>query len=295
MRRTGARLACASVGLAAALAAAVACNLGLDVDALGRGCPDCVEASAEAAAEAAPVDAPNDTSRVDAAPPPPCASPHGPPMTRVVLRDGTSFCIDDLEISNDDYAAFLASGFRDAGADAGAACDPAESYVPQSGWPPPGTRAKHPVAFVRWCAARAYCIWAGKHLCGARGSGALDVTLVGNPAIDAWTAACSQEGATSYPYATAYVPTACNGDQNGVRASIPVGTLATCAIPDSGVRDLSGNVWEWIDACDANGFCFAHGGAFNSPAGELTCTAALRAMRDGGLGTVGVRCCSDGR
>jgi formylglycine-generating enzyme required for sulfatase activity len=151
------------------------------------------------------------------------------------------------------------------------------------------------VAFVRWCAARSYCQWAGKHLCGARGGGALDVTLVGQSMIDMWTAACSQEGLTSYPYATAYVPTACNGDQNGVRASIPVGTLATCAIPDSGVRDLSGNVWEWIDACDATGFCFAHGGAFNSPAGELTCTSALRVTRDGGLDTVGFRCCSDGR
>ncbi|MDB4938528.1 MAG: hypothetical protein JWP87_5500 [Labilithrix sp.] len=292
MRRTAARLACAGLGAAVLIAAAIACDLGLDVDGLERGCPGCSDAATDAT-DASPgaMDAASDVSTTDAAQPAPCPSLHGSPMQRVALRDGTAFCIDELEVTNDDYAAFLDGG-ADAGAPSAPGCDPAESYVPQAGWPPIATRGKNPVSFVRWCAARAYCAWAGKHLCGGRTGGALDVTLVGRPEHDTWTAACSNEGAATYPYATAYVASACNGDQYGVHASVPVGSIATCAAPDGGPRDLSGNLWEWIDACDATGFCFAHGGAFNSPESELTCTSALRAARDGGLDTVGLRCCS---
>lgn len=275
-------------------ALAWACDLGLDVDALSRGCPECRDATPETAStEAGTADASSEADARDAADTDGARCPIavGGPM------DPTSgFCMDRDEVTNERYAEFLASGFRLDGGAAGA-CDPSGSYVPTGAWPAPATKSAHPVTHVTWCAARAFCAWAGKRLCGARSGagvgGPLDVALIGRHELDEWTAACSQDGKVAYVYGNDFVATACNGDAFNVRDTLPTGSLATCAPVDGGVpHDLSGNVWEWIDACDSEGFCFAHGGGFNSPAPELVCTSRLRGARDAGLDTVGFRCCA---
>src|SRR5262249_26958906 len=146
-RMRGVRWYIAHIVALATGAAPLACDLGLDVDALSRGCPDCVDASSADGA-----------ARTDAAS---CSSLHGPAMVRTA-----SLGIDRTEVTNEEYGAFLASGFH-LGASA-AGCDPTESYVPAAGWPAPPERSGRPVTRVTWCAARAFCAWAGKRLCGAR-------------------------------------------------------------------------------------------------------------------------------
>lgn len=261
----------------------LACDLGLDVDALTRGCPECADGASDRPDE-------RTDAGIDAASAPCPSTDRGPAMIRTA-----SLCIDTTEVTNEQYEAFLASGFRaDPAPDV--PCDPEEPYEPTAGWPPPQAKRQHPVTHVTWCAARAFCAWAGKRLCGKRfksgAGGPLEVPLVGHPEHDEWSAACSNDGAFAYPYGNEFAGDACNGDAYGVRDTIIAGSLETCTAT-FGVHDLSGNVWEWIDACETTGpGCYAHGGAFNSPAAELTCGAFLRAERDAGLDTVGFRCCA---
>jgi sulfatase modifying factor 1 len=278
-------------GLAGVLG--LSCDLGLDVDSLSR-CPECADAS-DAAIPDVSIDGAllsDAGADIDAAEAAACTTGGRGPEMVAVVSGGSSFCIDRTEVTNDQFAAFLASGFRAESGDAGAPCAPDASYVPSSSWPPPAARGDHPVRDLTWCASRAFCIWAGKRLCGARGSKrALDVALIGQPELDEWTAACGAPDGRAFPYGTTYAPGACNGADKNILNTVPTGTLPGCAASEGAPRDLSGNVWEWIDACEANGRCYAHGGAYNSPAAELTCAMKIGAGSDASLATVGFRCC----
>jgi formylglycine-generating enzyme len=273
----GVSIALSSIGLSTI---AVACDLGLDVDALSRGCPEC---SIDASIDDAGVDTSSTSDAASA-----CPSGRGPTMDRLVLGAG-SLCVDRTEVTNAQFAAFLAAGEFPPPAPG---CIAGASHVPTSGWPAPPAQSAHPVVNVTWCAAHAFCTWAGKRLCGARGSGGpIDVPLIGNPAFDEWSAACSRDGAFAYPYGSTYAAKACNGDDFGERTTAPVGLLPSCA-SDGGPLDLSGNVWEWINACATTG-CYAHGGAFNSKSSELGCEAKVAVTADAAaLPTVGFRCCA---
>lgn len=266
----------------------VACDLGLDVDALEKGCVDCVDATVADVREdrdASPIqeaDAPD--AIVDAGDAGRCPSKRGPTMVFAIES-----CMDTTEVTNAQYAELLATGMRfDT-----APCDATTPYAPTV-----NGAAGEPVRGVPFCAARAYCAFAGKRLCGRRNpagtGGALEPALIGRPDLDEWTATCSNDGVTDYPYGKTFDGKVCNGDDFGARIPLAAGGLAGCASADGGgPRDLSGNVWEWIDCCEPDGgACFAHGGAFNSPQPELTCGSRLRLAREVGLDTVGFRCCS---
>lgn len=288
MRWPAAGIAGVAFWAAVACWPSLACDFGMDVDELTRGCAECADASSDAVDSSNAIsDATSEEADSDASAP--CPSAPGPTMIRTA-----SLCIDRTEVTNEQYAAFLESGFRFDGA--GTDCNAADSYVPSAGWPATTARSSHPVTRVTWCAARAFCAWAGKRLCGLRSptgaGGPLDVSLVGVHDVDEWTAACSSDGTLAYPYGTSFSEKACNGDAYGVRDTLPAGSIETCAAPNGGPRDLSGNVWEWIDACEEGGFCYAHGGAFNAPSAELTCASKLRLARKTGLDTVGFRCCA---
>ncbi|MFH0902296.1 MAG: SUMF1/EgtB/PvdO family nonheme iron enzyme [Pseudomonadota bacterium] len=99
-----------------------------------------------------------------------------------------------------------------------------------------------PWANVSWYSARDACIAAEKRLCDE----------------SEWFDACSGPApGTVYPYGDTYDPQACNGDEHGVNAAVPTGSMTTCEGGYPGVFDMSGNLWEWTSTCGR-----VRGGAF---------------------------------
>jgi formylglycine-generating enzyme required for sulfatase activity len=218
-----------------------------------------------------------------------CRPGRGPAGVRITTASGASFCIDSTEVTRADYATFLAAS---PSVSLPAGCEGVSDFSPKKDWPaPPGTET-YPVSQIDWCSAVAYCTWAGKRLCGRIGGGAI---AVGAPEHDAtqseWFDACSRAGARMYPYGDAYDANAC-GSTIGT-----VGARGGCVGGYDGLHDMSGNVWEWTNACDSNdpgSFCHVAGGAFDSTPEELACSGAPRGWtRTSGATNIGVRCCQD--
>ena len=225
--------------------------------------------------------------------------------TQVKVTSGaTPFCIDATETTNAQYAAFVASGFTLASPPTG--CEALTGSVPSQGWPYQSGYDDFPVVYVNWCQAYAYCAWAGKHLCGQipdaqSDGGALAVTSFDDPTQSEWLNACTQGGALTYPYGKTFDAMTCGGQLAGSMLA-QVGSRPACVGPLAGLFDMSGNVWEWTNACGgpmgtppsaANAFCDAMGGAFDSNEAELACVGERNWTRNSGAGNIGIRCCLD--
>jgi formylglycine-generating enzyme required for sulfatase activity len=148
---------------------------------------------------------------------------------------------------------------------------------------------------VDWCDAYAYCQWAGKRLCGRIGGGPLGFDEIADATQSQWHRACSAGGTQPYPYGDVYDRDACNGVERGAGDALPVGQLADCEGGYPGIFDLSGNIWEWEDACD--GFdgasnCRMRGGSFNDVAFGLRCSADPIPGRLSHANDLGFRCCA---
>lgn len=294
------------VGLALVLTAG-GCSLLTDLDGLAGSPPgSAVEGGADApitpnesGADVGPMtDAPLDTS-ADAPSAPGCGgiAGRGPTMVKV----GQGFCIDTTEVTQSQYAAFVASRAGDTSGQA-TECDWNTSFAPLSGTGcayDPQQRGTHPVTGLDFCDAVAFCKWSGKRLCGHRTPGA---TLVpadyDDPVKAEWFFACTNldDGQHTYPYGQTYNASTCAGaDRPG--GIVPVQSLAGCQGGVPGVYDMSGNAFEWIDSCfGKNGpedTCILQGGSFLSAAQNLRCVGIYntldRNMRDC---QTGVRCCA---
>ncbi len=240
------------------------------------------------------------------------------------MIDLGAFCIDVTEVTRAQYAAFLATKPMVAPR---AECSWKLEYEPTVD-PSRGCTAElvdlakngdHPVTCVDWCDAAAYCKWSGKRLCGAIGGGAepfKEAIVMNDRTKSEWYAACAGDGPTAraYPYGDDYQPAACNdrafvGD-GGVGGTQPVGAAPTChgapGSPHAAVYDLSGNVYEWVDNCQAGlgdralESCVARGGFFgHDPATDsaflqcafvepFTVTQPRQHFDD----HIGIRCCA---
>ena len=222
---------------------------------------------------------------------PSCGGRPGVGATMVRVLDA-GFCIDTTEVTLDQYQAFIASN---------------PPIPPECAW----KTAYTPAAFsgsaaignVDWCDANGYCKWAGKRLCRGRGGVTLDLTSSRTPTSE-WQYACTHGGDPmfSYPYGDTADPSIClysNSPDSG--QARPVASNPKCTGP-AGIFDLSGNVWEWEDACDrsvpnttAAADCNLRGGGFLRDSSSWGSCAAVPGgwARDSHVEDTGIRCCSD--
>lgn len=208
------------------------------------------------------------------------------------------FCMDRQEVTAMRYADFLDSAPDVSNQQA--ECSWNESVAPRKNWP----RAPQlPVTDVDWCDAAAFCAWAGGSLCGRVGGGSVPTREQGkDPSVSRWMAACSRDGALTYPYGDDYEPNACNGGDPLHGNAAEVGSHVECEGGFPGLFDLSGNVAEWEDGCDDPitgggpklSFCLARGGYSQSqgaPWRQLECGYVASAQRADAGKAVGFRCC----
>jgi sulfatase modifying factor 1 len=293
--------------------------LGCLVLGLGRGLIACAP---DAVIAIAPRDGGADTIISDA--PVVCPTAHGPAMANLV-----DYCIDLTEVTKAQYADFLASaplptaqapecrwnldfepnnkpttvGGGDTSCDETANPDVNDATKFPS----------RPVVCVDWCDAAAYCAWAGKHLCGARGGGsdgvATDPTNTLNDANRSeWYGACVGPAGTLYPYGNTFDANACYTKDITVLDPVDVASVASChgpaGSPHAAIYDLSGNVAEWTNACvphagdgRANS-CMARGGWFKDGRAEAAACAVSKISglnitwpRERTDNHIGFRCC----
>ncbi len=211
--------------------------------------------------------------------------------------------IDATEVTKGQYDAWLATS-PSLPASTNVNCGYVTSYAEQrTGYLGPDAD-HHPVVYVDWCDAYAYCLGVDKRLCGAIGGGSVDYyTGFVDAAASQWYRACSSGGADSYPYGNTYHATYCDGsdfwNDNNSMQTVAVGSLTNCVTSKagySGVYDLSGNVWEWEDSCTSTGqpaACRIRGGAFYLGGGALACGYGGGDFpRSVVYNNIGFRCCT---
>lgn len=129
-----------------------------------------------------------------------------------------AFFIDKYEVTNEQYKKFVdATGWR-----------APDHWI--DGTYPEGL-VKHPVTYVSWYDAMAYCQWCGKRL----------------PIEQEWEKAARGTDGRTYPYGNEFDENKSNNPQKESKGTEPVGSYERGKSP-YGLFDVSGNVWEWVDS-----------------------------------------------
>jgi formylglycine-generating enzyme required for sulfatase activity len=99
----------------------------------------------------------------------------------------------------------------------------------------PGEKDDHPVVYVTWHDAMAYCRWLSEKT-------GKSYTL---PSEAEWEKAARGEDGRIYPWGKEFDPLRCNTKEGGVGNTTPVGQYSRQGDSPYGCVDMAGNVWEW--------------------------------------------------
>jgi formylglycine-generating enzyme required for sulfatase activity len=140
---------------------------------------------------------------------------NGETPLRKVFLDG--FFISRYPVTNAEYHAFVE----------------ATGNPPPEHWQDgiyPAWQANHPVVYVNWHDASAYCRWAMGRL----------------PTAAEWEKAARGSDKRQYPWGDAFESSRCNSREAEIKTSTPVGKFSPVGDSPYGVGDVAGNVWEWV-------------------------------------------------
>ncbi len=137
------------------------------------------------------------------------------PERKVYLK---GFYIDRYEVTNAQYRRFV----KETG-------HPAPPHWLVYGYPE--DKENHPVVFVSFDDATAYCRWAGKRL----------------PTEEEWEKAARGTDGRIYPWGNEFSRDRANTSLSGIVGTTPVGTYTEGKSP-YGAYDMAGNVWEWTSS-----------------------------------------------
>lgn len=150
-----------------------------------------------------------------------------------------AFSIDRTPVTNQQFGAFVeATGYETEAERKGSSQTWRLSHTP--------VKANHPVVYVTYHDAKAYCDWAGKRL----------------PSADEWKKACRGPEGLLYPWGNRFNRDLCNTaeSQRGWETT-PVDRFPGGASP-YGVLDLVGNVEEWTATTGPRGDLIILGGSW---------------------------------
>jgi formylglycine-generating enzyme required for sulfatase activity len=201
------------------------------------------------------------------------------PKRKIKLKP---FKIDRYEVTNEEYAVFLASQPD----------RPAPLHWRGRKYPP--EKAKHPITFVSRKDAEAYAKWAGKRL----------------PTEEEWEKAARFVDGRTYPWGEEFTPPgsgqffANSTEFWTYHKDRATGTLPVGSFPNgkSGfdVYDMAGNAWEWTSTpatTETNGtkkeYGVLKGGSYMTTKEALRCSNRLLDEPDFGHPDYGFRCAKD--
>ena len=93
----------------------------------------------------------------------------------------------------------------------------------------------HPVRYVTWNDAMAYCKWLSD-------KSGLPVAL---PSEAEWEKAARGTDGRIYPWGNEFDQNKCNTSESGIRNTTPVGKYSPAGDSPYSCADMAGNVWEW--------------------------------------------------